>query len=148
ESLAHYYSLDVPGQRRFLAEFLAEFATTSTYADAGFCKEHIPNVEMELLDAFQQLSSTTIEMIISAFWNVDEFRFKLMRALLIRNPKPINKERDAEIVRLRDECDKTFGEIPRILKGLNPAWVRQDGSPMKRDAVEQAYHRQKRKSAD
>lgn len=60
-----------------------------------------------------------------------------------RDAKPRNTERDDEIVRLRDDEDKTFGEIPRLLLQKNPSWSRKDGKPLKRDTVEKAYLRRK-----
>jgi len=62
-----------------------------------------------------------------------------------RDVKPRNEERDKEIVRLRDEEDKSFGQIPRALKAKNPKWVRPDGGPLTRDTVEKAYKRYKEK---
>lgn len=60
-----------------------------------------------------------------------------------RDPKPRFEERDAEIVRLRDIENKTFGEIGRLLLLKNPEWSGRDGQPMSRDAVEKAYHRRR-----
>jgi hypothetical protein len=60
-----------------------------------------------------------------------------------RDPKPRNTKRDDEIVRLRDEEGRTFGEIPRLLLRMNSSWGGNNGSPLKRDAVEKAYHRRK-----
>jgi hypothetical protein len=60
-----------------------------------------------------------------------------------RDPKPRNRERDDEIVRLRDKQGKTFGEIPRLLLQKNPAWCGEGGKPLSRDTVEKAYSRRK-----
>jgi hypothetical protein len=60
-----------------------------------------------------------------------------------RDPKPRNIERDDEIVRLRDEEDQSFGEIPRLLVRKNPSWRRKNGKPLTRDAVERVYRRRK-----
>jgi hypothetical protein len=65
-----------------------------------------------------------------------------------RDAKPRNQERDAEIVRLRDQEGCTFGRIPHRLKTSNPAWVNKDGSTLSRDAVEKAYKRYKALPAD
>jgi len=61
-----------------------------------------------------------------------------------RDAKPRNEARDKEIVRLRDEEHRTFGEIPRKLQAANPEWVGGDGKPIKRDTVEKAYLRMKK----
>jgi hypothetical protein len=51
--------------------------------------------------------------------------------------------RDAVIVQLRDDERLTFGKIPRRLRSMNAAWARKGGTPLSRDTVEKAYHRQK-----
>jgi hypothetical protein len=60
-----------------------------------------------------------------------------------RNAKPRKTARDDEIVRLRDEEGKTFGEIGRLLLVKNPAWTGKGGKPLSRAAAEKAYHRRK-----
>jgi hypothetical protein len=57
--------------------------------------------------------------------------------------KPRNTERDAEIVRLRDQEKLSFGKIGYRLVKINSAWANKKGKPMSRDAVEKAYHRMK-----
>jgi hypothetical protein len=61
-----------------------------------------------------------------------------------REVRPRNGERDAEIVRLRDQEGKSFGIIGRCLCLRNSAWVGRNGEPLTRDAVEAAYRRKKR----
>jgi hypothetical protein len=60
-----------------------------------------------------------------------------------RDPKPRNTDRDDEIVRLRDQEGKTFGEIPRLLLQQNSQWCRKGGKQLTRDTVEKAYRRRK-----
>jgi hypothetical protein len=55
-----------------------------------------------------------------------------------------NRERDAEIVRLRDQEGHAFGKIGRLLVRKTLAWGGRDGRPLSRGAVEQAYRRAKR----
>jgi hypothetical protein len=54
-----------------------------------------------------------------------------------------NKERDAEIVRLRDEIGMSFGKIPRALMEKRREWSK-GGKPLDRNTVEMAYSRSKK----
>jgi hypothetical protein len=55
--------------------------------------------------------------------------------------KPRFRERDAEIVRLRDECKLTWGQTLRRIK-QDPRWaVNQNDEPLSLDTVKQAYRR-------
>jgi hypothetical protein len=63
-----------------------------------------------------------------------------------RNPKPRNTVRDDEIVRLHDVEGKSFGQIGRLLLQANSTWCKAPGKPLSRAAVQQAYHRRKRKT--
>lgn len=76
-------------------------------------------------------------------YQVDHTELAKARLKEERDPKPRNTERDDEIVRLRDDERKTFGEIPRLLIRKNSAWVGKDGKPLTRDATERAYRRRK-----
>jgi hypothetical protein len=64
-----------------------------------------------------------------------------------RTPKPRNAERNAEIVRLRDECNKTFGQIGTELRKINPKWVGKNGKRLSYAAVEKAYRDETRRRA-
>jgi hypothetical protein len=135
-------------QLQYLARLLADFVTTDPYGEDDFPEEHKPNLVTEFKQALRQLSCETICMLTCAIRNVaivrrnDElWRHRIVDRLLNRNPKPRNIQRDREIVRLHDECKKSFGEIPRILAEQNPAWVGKNGKRLKRDTVERAYHR-------
>jgi hypothetical protein len=55
-----------------------------------------------------------------------------------------NRERDLEIVRLHDEEDFTFGEIPAQL-ARHPEFAGKKGQLLSRKAVEQAYRRFKKR---
>lgn len=57
--------------------------------------------------------------------------------------KPRFADRDSQIVRLRDEENKSFGEIAILLRTLNSDWVGKEGKPMTADAVRKAYLRAK-----
>ncbi len=61
-----------------------------------------------------------------------------------RDPKPRKTTRDDEIVRLKDEEGKSFGEIPRLLPLINPKWAHKSGKQLTTDAVKKAYKRHKR----
>jgi hypothetical protein len=57
--------------------------------------------------------------------------------------RPTCRDRDREIVRLRDFERRTFKEIGTKLKELNPKWVGPDGKTLKAEAVRHAYNRAK-----
>jgi hypothetical protein len=98
------------------------------------------------LRAFVDLGLSNFDVMCSAISDMAK-RIE-SRAKRQRDPKPRNVERDAAIVRLRDQEGLTFGKIAKRLKTLNPKWASEDGTPMKRDAVEKAYQRMKKRAAD
>jgi len=53
-------------------------------------------------------------------------------------------ERNATIVRLRDDEKMTYGEIAKELPRLNKSWVGPDGKRLKYWAVKEAYYREKK----
>jgi hypothetical protein len=76
-----------------------------------------------------------------------DFGKGLQKRLRDRNASSRNGERDAEIVRLRDEEQLTWGEIQRKLKAHHRwGWAAPEttNTPVTVDAIKQAYRRQKR----
>jgi hypothetical protein len=60
-----------------------------------------------------------------------------------RDAKRRNSDRNGEIIRLRDEEGKKFGEIGRLLLIKNSRWCGRDGKPLRRDTIERAYRLEK-----
>jgi hypothetical protein len=146
----HYRSLGQQQKCEELAIVLALFAATDPWNDPKM--EHTLQVKVELEQAVQHLCSSTLDLMYAAVLNAGSFTthltdtcLALARDLRQRNPKPRWKERDAEIVRLRDEYGMSFGQIAKRLPTINKAWVGKSGKPLARDSIERAYYRTKGK---
>jgi hypothetical protein len=85
------------------------------------------------------------------YWHLEQRIHVLYKRLSRRRPRPASAvgERDAEIVRLKDQEGKTFGQIPARLKRLGdrPPWCKTDGSRLAPDTIKKAYYRLKGRQA-
>jgi len=72
--LRHYYSLDRPSRRQFLAKLLADFVTQWPFANKDLvelCKENVINVEIELRDALRHLDYLILDMLAESLVTAD-----------------------------------------------------------------------------
>jgi hypothetical protein len=155
DGIAHYRSLDLRCRRELLALLVAGVAATDDTREDDPWEEHETQVLVELFDAVQLLSSITVDLMYDALFRavvsktrLQDICAKLVRDLRRRTRKPRWKERDAVIVRLRDEEGMTFGQIGQELRKINREWGRPDGRTLSYKTVKVAYHRRKNSPAN
>jgi hypothetical protein len=146
--LACYKTLSADERRIFCQQFLSSLQLSSDQLHELYhnAPENERHLYMKVLhrEAFPHMyDQRRIHSEMDRLF-VQQGRVLLRKYKQSRDRKPSFPERDAEIVRMRDEEGLSFGQIAVRLKAKNPKWAKNDGSKLSYDAVRKAYESKKK----